>query len=67
MLPVVLRRQACQERRMELFEAVRANPDDTGLRAQLAQAMQEVVEAVPALRPLEVEWGFVASPSPAAP
>jgi hypothetical protein len=32
---------------MELFEAVRANPDDAGLRAQLAQAMQDVVEAVP--------------------
>jgi hypothetical protein len=45
MLPVVLQLQACQERRMELFEVVRANPDDAGLRAQLVQAMQDIVEA----------------------
>jgi hypothetical protein len=33
MLPVVLRMQACQERRMEIFQDVRANPSDAGLQA----------------------------------
>jgi hypothetical protein len=67
MLSVVLRRQACQERRMELFEAVHASPDDAGLRAQLTQAMKDVVEATATVRALEVELGFVAPPPPAAP
>jgi hypothetical protein len=40
MLSVVLRMQACQERHMELFEAVRANPGDVGLHAQFDQAVQ---------------------------
>jgi hypothetical protein len=40
MLPVVLRRQECQERRMDLFEVMRANPDDAGVRAQYNQAVQ---------------------------
>jgi hypothetical protein len=43
MLPVVAWLHACQERRMELFEAVRANPSDTGLHAQFDQAAHEVV------------------------
>jgi hypothetical protein len=30
MLPVVVWMHACQERRMELFETVRANPGDAG-------------------------------------
>jgi hypothetical protein len=48
---------------MELFEAVRANPDDVGFCAQFDQAVQDVVEATAALQALEVEWGFVA-PAP---
>jgi hypothetical protein len=55
MLPVVLRRQACQESRMELFEAVRANPDNAGLHAQFDQAVQELVEAAADVQALEVE------------
>jgi hypothetical protein len=37
---VVLRRQECQERRMDLFVVMRANPDDAGVRAQYNQAVQ---------------------------
>jgi hypothetical protein len=37
MLSVVLWRQACQQRRMELFEAMCANPDDAGLRRMEVQ------------------------------
>jgi hypothetical protein len=47
MPPVVLQRQACQECRMDLFEAMSANPDNAGLRAQFDQAVQELVEARP--------------------
>jgi hypothetical protein len=48
---------------MELFEVVHANLNDASLLAQLAQAMQDLVEAVAAMRALEVEWGFVAPPA----
>jgi hypothetical protein len=51
---------------MELFEAVHANLNDARLLAQLAQAMQDLVEVVAAMRALEVEWGFVAPPPPSA-
>jgi hypothetical protein len=46
MLPVVLRQQAFQERRMELVEV---------LRAQLAQAMHDVEKVTIAMHALEVE------------
>jgi hypothetical protein len=52
---------------MELFEVVHANPDDASLLAWLVQATQDLVEAAAAMRALEVEWGFVAPPPPAAP
>jgi hypothetical protein len=53
---------------MELFEAVRANPGDAGLRAQFDQAVQEVVVVAAELRALKASWGFRAwAPSPAAP
>jgi hypothetical protein len=55
MLPVVLQRQACQEHQMELFEAVRGNPDNAGLRAQFDQAVQELVEAAAEVQALELE------------
>jgi hypothetical protein len=51
---------------MELFEAMRANPDDAGLRAQFDQAVQELEEAAAAVWALEVEWGFRES-APAQP
>jgi hypothetical protein len=35
---------------MELFEAVRANPGDVGLRAQFDQAVQELVVVAAKLR-----------------
>jgi hypothetical protein len=57
MLPVVLWRRACQERRMELFEAMRANPDNAGLRAQFDQAVQDLVVVAVKMWALEVEWG----------
>jgi hypothetical protein len=38
MLPVVVRLHVFQEPRMELLEAMRANPGDAGLRAQFDQA-----------------------------
>jgi hypothetical protein len=43
MMPVVLRLQAFQERRIELFEAMRANPDNAGLRAQFNQGVEDLV------------------------
>jgi hypothetical protein len=67
MLSVVLWRQACQEHRMELFEAVHANPNDAGLRAQFDKAVQDLVEVVTEMWTLEVEWGFAASALAAAP
>jgi hypothetical protein len=68
MLPVVLRLQVCQERRIELLEAVRANPGDVGLRAQFDQAVQDLVLVAAKMRDLEAEWGFVApAPPPAVP
>jgi hypothetical protein len=68
MLSVVLWIHACQERRMELFEAVRANPGGVGLCAQFDQAMQELVVVVAELRALEAQWSFGARvPPPAAP
>jgi hypothetical protein len=67
MLPVVVRLRACQERRMELFEAVHANPGDASLRAQFDQATYEVVVVATELRDLEAQWGFRArSPQLAA-
>jgi hypothetical protein len=40
MLPVVLRLQACQERRIELLEVMRTNPGDAGLCAQLVSLIK---------------------------
>jgi hypothetical protein len=68
MLPVVVRIHACQERRMELFEAMRANLGDASLRAQFDQAAHEVVVVAAELQALEAQWGFHArSPPPEAP
>jgi hypothetical protein len=68
MVSVVVRMHACQERRMELFEVVRANPGDADLRAQFDQATHEVVVVAAKLRALEAQWGFRAwSPPPATP
>jgi hypothetical protein len=53
MLSVVLRMQAYQEHHMDLFKAVRAKPDDTGLHAQFDQAMQELVVVAAELQALE--------------
>jgi hypothetical protein len=55
MLLVVLQWQACQERRMELFEVVHANTDNAGLCAQFDKAVQELVEAATKVQALEVE------------
>jgi hypothetical protein len=66
MLPVVVRLRACQERRMELFEVVRANPGDASLRAQFDQATYEVVVVAAELRDLEAQWGFLARSPPLA-
>jgi hypothetical protein len=69
MLPVVVRRlHAYQELRMELLEAMCANPRDAGLHAQFDQAAHNVVVAAAELRALEAQWGFRArSPPPIAP
>jgi hypothetical protein len=68
MLSVVVRLYAFQELRMELLEAMRANPRDTGLRAQFDQAQHDVVVTMTELQALEAQWGFRArSPLPAAP
>jgi hypothetical protein len=67
MLPVMVRLRACQERRMELFEVVHANPGDTSLRAQFNHATYEVVVVATELRNLEAQWAFRArSPQLAA-
>jgi hypothetical protein len=68
MLPVVVRLHEFQELRMELLEAMRANPSDTGLRAQFEQAQHDIVVTMAELRDLEAQWGFGArAPPPAAP
>jgi hypothetical protein len=51
---------------MEIFEAVRANPDNAGLHAQFDQAVQEVVLVAAELRALEAQWGFRARAPPLA-
>jgi hypothetical protein len=53
MLPVVVWLHACQELRMELLEAMRANPGDAGLHAQFDQAAHDVVVMMAELRALE--------------
>jgi hypothetical protein len=58
MLSVVVRLHAFQELRMELLEAMRANPGDAGLRAQFEQAHHDVVVTMAELWALEVKWGF---------
>jgi hypothetical protein len=58
MLPVVLRLRAFQEPRMNILEALRANPGDADLRAQFEQAQQDVVVTMAELRALEAQWGF---------
>jgi hypothetical protein len=50
MLPVVVWVDAFQELRMELLEAMRANPGDAGLRAQLEQAQHNVLVTMAELR-----------------
>jgi hypothetical protein len=68
MLPVVVRLHAYQELRMELLEAMRANPGDAALHAQFNQAAHDVVVTIAELRALEAQWGFGArSPAPPAP
>jgi hypothetical protein len=68
MLPVVVRLHAFQELRMELLEAMRANPGDAGLHAQFEQAQHDIVVAMAELRALEAQWSFDArAPPPAAP
>jgi hypothetical protein len=69
MLPVLLRLHAFQELRMDILEALRANPGDAGLRAQFEQAQQDVVVTMAELRALEAQWGFglrVPMPQPSA-
>jgi hypothetical protein len=58
MLPVVVRLYAFQKLRMELLEAMRANPGDAGLRAQFEQAQHDVVTMMAELWSLEAQWGF---------
>jgi hypothetical protein len=60
MLPVVLRLRACQERHIELLEALHANPGNVGLHAQFDQAVEELVVVAAERWALEAEWGFVA-------
>jgi hypothetical protein len=65
MLPVVVRVHAFQELRMDIMDAMRANPGDAGLRAQFEQAQQDVVATMAELRALEAQWGFrPRSPAP---
>jgi hypothetical protein len=67
MLPVVVWLHAYQELRMELLEAMCANPGDAGLHAQFDQAAYGVVVAAAKLQDLEAQWGFRArSPPPTA-
>jgi hypothetical protein len=58
MLPVVERLHAFQELRMDILEALRANPVDAVLRAQFEQAQQDVVVTMAELRALDAQWGF---------
>jgi hypothetical protein len=58
MLLVVLRLRAFQELRMDILEALRANPGDADLRTQFKQAQQDVVVTMAELRALEAHWGF---------
>jgi hypothetical protein len=68
MLPVVVRRHAFQELRMDILEAMRANPDGAGLCARFEQAQRDVVATIDGqtsgsksavgLRNLEAQWGF---------
>jgi hypothetical protein len=68
MLLVVVRLHAFQELRMELLEAMRANPGDASLRPKFEQAQHDVVVTMAELRALEAQWGFGArAPPPAAP
>jgi hypothetical protein len=60
MLPVVLRLHAYMELRMELLQAMRANPRDAGLRAQFNQVAHDVVVTMAELQALEAQWGFCA-------
>jgi hypothetical protein len=67
MLPVVVRLHAFQELRMDILDAMRANPGDIGLRAQFEQAQQDVAATMAVLRALEAQWGFdTRAPAPAA-
>jgi hypothetical protein len=67
MLPVVIRLHVFQELRMDILDAMRANPGDIGLHAQFEQAQQDVVAMIAGLRALEAQWGFDArAPPPAA-
>jgi hypothetical protein len=66
MLPVVLRLRVFQELRMDILEALRANPSDVGLCAQFEQAHQDVAMTMAELRALEAQWGFgLRAPPPA--
>jgi hypothetical protein len=53
MLPVVFRLHVFQELRIELLEAMCANPGDAGLHAQFEQAPHDVVVTMAELRALE--------------
>jgi hypothetical protein len=59
MLPVVVRLHAFQELRMDIMDAMRANPKDAGLRAQFEQAQQDVVATMAKLWALEAQWDSV--------
>jgi hypothetical protein len=66
MLLVVVRLHAYQELRMEILEAMRANPGDAGFPAQFDQAAHDVVVTMAELRALEAQWGFGAWAAPPA-
>jgi hypothetical protein len=57
MLSVVLQLRAFQELRMDILEALRANPGDADLCAQFEQAQKDVVVTMAKLRTLEAQWG----------
>jgi hypothetical protein len=67
MLPVVLPLYAFQELRMDILEALRANPGDADLRVQFEQAQQDVVVTMAELRALEAQWGFKLRAPPSQP
>jgi 4-hydroxy-3-methylbut-2-en-1-yl diphosphate synthase IspG/GcpE len=58
MLPVVVRLHAFQELRMELLEAMRANPGNAGWHAQFEKAQHDVVVTMAELQAVEAQWGF---------